>query len=61
MKLSEEDITRKRQRFVDHMDRILAAGQMTQDNYEKGLREIAQWAEAKKESPGEVPGRDQRR
>lgn len=47
-------IDQKVQRFIEHMNRILAAGMMTRDNYEKGLREIAQWAATKRRAAAEI-------
>jgi hypothetical protein len=48
--MTDEEIERKVKRFIDHMDRVLAAGFMTQKTYDKGIQEIAQWAEAKRQS-----------
>jgi hypothetical protein len=43
----ERKIERKVERFIDHMDRILRAGLMSQEDYDKGIREINAWAEQK--------------
>lgn len=45
--MTEEQIERRVKQFIDHMDRVFMAGLMTQDTYDKGIREIHQWAEAK--------------
>jgi hypothetical protein len=42
-----EQIERKVERFIDHMDRILLAGLMSREDYDKGMREIRVWAEQK--------------
>jgi hypothetical protein len=47
--VTEDQIERKVERFIDHMDRILLAGLMSQEDYDKGIREIHAWAEAKQE------------
>lgn len=45
--MTEEQIERKVERLIDHLDRVFLAGGMTQDNYDKAIRDIRDWAETK--------------
>jgi predicted RNA-binding protein associated with RNAse of E/G family len=44
--MTEEAIERRVERMMDHLDRVLMSGQITQDNYDKAVQELNQWAEA---------------
>jgi hypothetical protein len=43
-----DQISKKVERFIEHMNRILEARQMSKSDYDKGIREIHQWADAKR-------------
>lgn len=45
--MTEDQIERKVERYIDHLDRVFLNGDMTQDNYDKAIREIHEWAETK--------------
>ena len=44
----EDEIERKVERMMDHLDRLLLSGQMSQDSYDKAVRVLDIWAEMKK-------------
>ena len=45
--LTEQQIERRVERHVDHLDRVFMDGQIDQDTYDKAMRELHEWAEAK--------------
>jgi hypothetical protein len=45
--LTEEQIEQRVERYIDHLDRVLLAGQITQDDYTKAMRDLHLWAEYK--------------
>lgn len=45
--MTEDEIERRIERYIDHLDRIFMSGQMTQEDYDKGIREIEEWAAQK--------------
>jgi hypothetical protein len=47
MAMTEEQIERRVERMVDHLDRLLLSGQMTQGDYDAAMRSLDQWAERK--------------
>ena len=60
MQLTEEQIERRVERMVDHLDRIYFAGQITEDNYNKSMRELRDWADIQSRK-AEIWARVQRR
>lgn len=42
--MTEDQIERKVERYIDHLDRIFMSGRMTQEDYDKGILEIQEWA-----------------
>lgn len=46
--LTEEQIDEKVTRFVEHMDRMLSAGQVTVKTYQSALEDIVLWARARR-------------
>jgi hypothetical protein len=49
--MTEDQIERRVERYIDHLDRVFMAGEMTQDNYDKAMREILDWADIQYRSP----------
>jgi hypothetical protein len=47
MAMTEEQIERRVEIMVDHLDRLLMSGQMTQGDYDAAMRELDRWASAK--------------
>jgi hypothetical protein len=47
MAMTEEQIERRVESMVDHLDRLLMSGQMTQGDYDAAMRSLDQWASAK--------------
>lgn len=45
--LTEDQIERRVQRFMDHIDRVYLGGKMTNDDYTKAVKELTHWADAK--------------
>lgn len=45
--MTEDQIERRAERMMDHLDRLLLAGTMSQDDYDKAVAELNQWVEAK--------------
>ena len=45
--MTEDQIERRVERFIDHLDRVFLAGEISQDDYDKAIRDVAAWAEAK--------------
>ena len=45
--MTEAQIERRVERMVDHLDRLLMSGQMTQSDYDAAIRSLDQWAERK--------------
>jgi hypothetical protein len=45
MAMTEEQIERRVESMVDHLDRLLLSGQMTQGEYDAAMRSLNQWAE----------------
>lgn len=45
--MTEDQIERKVKRYIDHLDRVFLNGDMMQDNYDKAVREIEEWAAQK--------------
>lgn len=45
--MTEEQIERRVEKMVDHLDRVFLAGGMSQGDYDKAMRELDQWASAK--------------
>ncbi len=43
----EDEIERKAERFMDHLDRLLLAGDLSQDSYDKAVRDLSLWASLK--------------
>lgn len=48
MPLTEDQIERRVERMVDHLDAVYLAGGLTKKNYDHAMRELHQWAEAKR-------------
>ncbi len=44
--MTEDQIERKVERFVDHLDRAFTAGQIDQAAYDSAMRDIDDWARA---------------
>jgi hypothetical protein len=44
--MTQEQLERKVERYIDHLDRVLLAGQIDQATYDKTMRAIHAWAEA---------------
>ena len=42
-----DQIERCVERYIDHLDRLLLSGQMSQDNYDQALRDVDRWADEK--------------
>ena len=45
--MTEEQIERRVERMMDHLDRVFMAGQIDQKTYDLGVRDLHEWAEAK--------------
>jgi hypothetical protein len=45
MAMTEEQIERRVESMVDHLDRLLMSGQMTQGDYNAAIHSLYQWAE----------------
>ena len=45
--LTEEQIERRVERHIDHLDRMFMDGQINRDTYDKAMRDLHEWAEAK--------------
>jgi tRNA C32,U32 (ribose-2'-O)-methylase TrmJ len=43
--MTEEQIERRVEKMVDHLDRVYMAGGMTDEDYRKAMDELDQWAE----------------
>jgi hypothetical protein len=43
--MTEDQIERKAERFMDHLDRLLLAGELTDDDYSQAVQDVAAWAE----------------
>lgn len=44
--MTEEQIERRVEKMIDHLDRVFLRGEMSQDNYNKAMRDLHHWAEA---------------
>lgn len=44
--MTEEQIELRVEKMVDHLDRVFLSGQMSQDDYDKAMRDLNAWAEA---------------
>ena len=44
--LSEDEIERRVEKMIDHLDRVFMSGGMSQKNYDKSIAETHKWAEA---------------
>ena len=47
--MTEEQIEARVERYVDHLDRLLMAGAMSQKSYTAALRDLHDWADARRE------------
>ena len=45
--MTEDQIERKVERMMDHLDRLLIHGEITPKNYNLAARDLHQWAEEK--------------
>lgn len=45
--MTENDIELKVEKMIDHLDRIYMAGDISNEDYEKAIRELCLWANAK--------------
>jgi predicted glycosyltransferase len=45
--MNEDQIERRVEKMTNHYDRLLIHGDWTQEDYDKAMHELAQWAEAK--------------
>jgi hypothetical protein len=52
--LTEDQIETKVERFIDHIDRIFLAGQISQEDYNKAARDIEAWADRKRAEAEEI-------
>lgn len=43
--LTEEQVERRVERHMDHLDRLLMAGQMPQRDYDLAVKDLNEWAE----------------
>ena len=48
--MTEAQIEARVERMTDHLDRLLISGDMSQDAYDKAIRDLDEWAETKRES-----------
>lgn len=46
--MNEDAIERKVERMIDHLDRLLLNGDMTQPDYDKAIEELDEWASNKR-------------
>jgi RNA-splicing ligase RtcB len=53
--MTEEEIERRVEKMVDHLDRVFLAGQMSQGDYDKAMRDLDQWADAKRKEEWRKP------
>ena len=44
--MTEDQIERKVERMMDHLDRLLLSGEMNENDYDKSVKDLAQWADA---------------
>jgi hypothetical protein len=49
--MTEEQIELRVERMMDHFDRLLLAGQMSQRDYDKNVADLHRWTEAKRHAP----------
>lgn len=49
--MTEDQIERRIERFVDHLDRVYLAGQISREDYDKAMRDLAAWADAQRRLP----------
>ena len=49
--MTEDEIERRVEKMTDHLDRLFMRGSMTQRDYEAAMRDLALWAEGKRETP----------
>jgi hypothetical protein len=45
--MTEDQIERRVERMIDHLDRLLLSGSMTQKNYNLAMIDLSRWAESK--------------
>jgi hypothetical protein len=45
MRMTEAEIERKAERVMDHLDRLLLAGDMSQKNYDAAVRDLEVWVQ----------------
>jgi cob(I)alamin adenosyltransferase len=45
--MTEDQIERRVEKMMDHLDRVFLAGGMSQDSYDQAVRSLDQWAERK--------------
>ena len=42
--MTEDQIERRVERMMDHLDRVYLNGGMTQDDYDKAVRDLNEWS-----------------
>lgn len=45
-RMTEDQIERRVERMVDHLDALLLAGELSQRDYDSNMRDLDRWAEA---------------
>ena len=48
--MTEDQIERRVEKMVDHLDRLYLASEMTRDDYDKAVRDLDDWANAKRDA-----------
>jgi hypothetical protein len=49
--MTEDQIERRVERMMDHLDRVFLTGQMTQADYDAAVKDLNAWAERKFANP----------
>jgi hypothetical protein len=50
--MTEDQIERRVERMMDHLDRLLLAGQMPQQDYDAAVKDLDAWAKARNREAG---------
>ncbi len=50
--MTEDQIERRVEKMMDHLDKVFMAGEMSQESYDQAVRSLDEWAERQRDVRG---------